>query len=110
MMNNSSSDMKSKSINNMEIISMDIKVFDALARRVEAVEGKAGRLYKERKDLRLKDWLDNQDVCLMLNISKRTLQSYRERGLIPYCRIEHKIFYKPEDVEKLLKSSHHPEK
>jgi hypothetical protein len=91
----------------MEIISMDSQVFDDLAARLETIEGQADRLHRKQSDLRLKKWLDNQEVCQTLGITKRTLQTYRENGLLPYCRIRHKIFYKPQDVEKLLKSSHH---
>jgi DNA-binding transcriptional MerR regulator len=94
----------------MEIISMSIKVFDALAQRVEAIEEKTERLYRRQEELSLKGWLDNQDVCEILDITKRTLQSYREKGLLPYSRIEHKIRYKKEDVQKLLQSSAHPPK
>ena len=107
---------------NMEIISMDVKAFDALAGHVEAIERKAEALCrrqedvslkkwllcKRQEDLGLKKWLDNQDVCDVLGISKRTLQTYREKGLLPFSRIRHKIFYKPEDVGKLLQSSHYP--
>lgn len=92
----------------MEIISMDIRVFNALESSMETIEEKVEGLSRQREDLELKPWLDNQDVCQMLGISKRTLQSYREKGLLPYCCIRHKIFYKPEDVERLLRSSHHP--
>jgi len=94
----------------MEIVSMSIKVFDALAQRVEAIEEKAERLYRRQEELSLKGWLDNQDVCQILDITKRTLQSYREKGLLPYSRIEHKIRYKPKDVQKLLQSSAHQSK
>jgi hypothetical protein len=92
----------------MEIISMDSRVFDDLAARLETIEGQADRLHRNQADLRLKKWLDNQEVCQTLGITKRTLQTYRENGLLPYCRIRHKIFYKPQDVERLLESSHHP--
>ena len=92
----------------MEIISMDIRTFDALMARVKAIEEKADLLCKRQEDLGLKKWLDNQDVCDVLGISKRTLQTYREKGLLPFSRIRHKIFYKPEDVGKLLQSSHYP--
>ena len=91
---------------NMEIISMDVKAFDALAGHVEAIERKAEALCRRQEDVSLKKWLDNQDVCDVLGISKRTLQTYREKGLLPFSRIRHKIFYKPEDVGKLLQSSH----
>ena len=86
---------------------MDMKVFDSLARRMEEIEDRVGSLYRRQEDLRFKPWLENQEVCQLLDITKRTLQSYRERDLLPFCRIRHKIFYKPEDVEQLLQSSRH---
>ena len=30
------------------------------------------------------DTMDNQDVCMLLHVSKRTLQRYRSDGLLPY--------------------------
>lgn len=55
-------------------------------------------------------WMDNQEVCGVLRISKRTLQVYREKGLLPFTRIKNKFFYKPEDVQSMLESSYHPQK
>ena len=91
----------------MEIISMDARVFNDLAGRVGTIEETAERLHRNQADLRLKKWLDNQEVCQTLGITKRTLQTYRENGMLPFCRIRHKVFYKPQDVAKLLESSHH---
>lgn len=91
----------------MEIISIDKRVFDVLTARVEDIEQKTERMYRHQEDMGLKDWLDNQDVCEMLGITKRTLQSYRENGLLPYSRREHKIRYKPADVQTLLRLSAH---
>ena len=48
------------------------------------------------------DWLRNGDVCRLLNISKRTLQHYRDTGVLPFTQIGHKCYYKCEDVEVLL--------
>ena len=81
-----------------------------LVERVENIEEKAERMFRCQEDIGLQPWLDNQDVCEILNITKRTLQSYRERGLLPYSRTEQKIRYKPEDVQKLLQSSAHNQK
>lgn len=47
-------------------------------------------------------WLDNQAVCRILSISKRSLQTFRDKGLIPYSQIGHKCFYKQEDVREFL--------
>lgn len=51
---------------------------------------------------RMSKWLDNQDVCQMLGITKRTLQSYRERGAIPYSQVGNKIYYRAEDVKRAI--------
>lgn len=50
------------------------------------------------------DWLPNGDVCKLLNISKRTLQHYRDMGVLLFSQIGHKCYYKREDVERLLQS------
>ena len=49
---------------NMEIISMDVKAFDALAGHVEAIERKAEALCRRQEDVSLKKWLDNQSGVL----------------------------------------------
>ena len=90
----------------MEIISMDERVFNDLARRLETIEQRAERMHRAGADLRLQKWLDNQEVCALLGITKRTLQTYRENGMLPHCRIRHKIFYKTDDVQRLLDSHH----
>ena len=53
-------------------------------------------------DKKLGEWLDNQDVCQMLNISPRTLQTLRDNGTLAYSQINRKVYYKPKDVEKIL--------
>ena len=50
------------------------------------------------------DWLHNGDVCKLLNISKRTLQHYRDIGVLPFSQIGHKCYYRREDVDRLLKT------
>jgi DNA-binding transcriptional MerR regulator len=53
-------------------------------------------------DTKLGEWLDNQDVCQMLNISPRTLQTLRDNGTLAFSQINRKVYYKPEDVERIL--------
>ena len=48
------------------------------------------------------DWRHNGDVCRLLGISKRTLQHYRDTGVLPFVQIGHKCYYKREDVKRLL--------
>ncbi|GHU57061.1 DNA-binding protein [Bacteroidia bacterium] len=46
--------------------------------------------------------LDNQDLCLMLHISPRTLQRYRSEGLLPFFKHGQKIYYKTADVRAFV--------
>ena len=94
----------------MEIICMEKQTFDELVVRLSLIEKKVIGLCSQTKDAGLKKWMDNQEVCGVLRISKKTLQVYREKGLLPFTRIKNKFFYKPEDVQSLLESSYHPQK
>ena len=47
-------------------------------------------------------WIDGQELMLTLHISPRKLQSLRSEGILPYSKINQKIYYKKEDIEKLL--------
>ena len=48
--------------------------------------------------------MDSQDVCLLLNVSKRTLQTYRDKRLLPYTSVGGKFFYRESDVAEYLKN------
>lgn len=44
----------------------------------------------------------------LLGVSRRTTQDYRDRGLIPYYRLDGKILYAEEDIEIFLQSNYRP--
>jgi hypothetical protein len=43
-------------------------------------------------------------VCFALGISKRTLQTYREKGIISFSRVGGKYFYNEADVAAYLEA------
>ncbi len=49
--------------------------------------------------------LDNQDLCQLLNVSKRTLQRYRDSGELPYQTLYHKTLYKEGDVYTFIRTN-----
>ena len=51
-------------------------------------------------------FLTIKEVCERLYISPRTLQDYRDRGIIPYTQFAGKILYKVSDLERMLKNSY----
>jgi len=50
----------------------------------------------------LEDWIDAQIVMQTLHISPRTLQTLRSNGTLPFSRIGNKIYYRRQDVKKIL--------
>lgn len=86
----------------MEVVSIEKETFDKMMSELDALYEEMNLLYETYKEKSLEQWLDNQDVCNILSISKRTLQTYRDRGKLPYIQIEHKMYYRAKDVENLL--------
>ena len=55
---------------------------------------------------KLEDWLDNQDVMQALHVSPRTLQTLRSNGLLPFSRIGNKLYYRRQDIIKILSDNY----
>ena len=50
--------------------------------------------------------LTDKEVAYLLKVSRRTLQDYRNNGMIAYYRLGGKILYKESDIEKLVMSGY----
>lgn len=88
----------------MKFTIIDSDVLDALLSEINELSEIVTSLHQKYSDKKFEKWLTSQDVCQILNISKRTLQTYRDSGKIPSSRIEHIFYYKSEDLENLLNS------
>lgn len=86
----------------MDIVNIEASTFEAMLSKFEDFTKRMEHLCHLHGDRDISEWLDNQDVCLLLNISPRTLQTFRDNGTLAFTQISHKTFYKPEDVEKIL--------
>ena len=86
---------------------MSLRIIDE--RVLEKIRQLVRNLYERSKELVPKpadaEWLDNQEARLLLDVSPRTLQSYRDRGVLPYSQIGHKCYYKLSDIKQLLEKS-----
>ena len=79
--------------------------FERLMARLDRIERHLEKMAIKEKLLEGERLLDNQDVCQLLNVSKRTLQRYRSSGGLPYQMLYHKTFYKESDVEAFIKAN-----
>ncbi len=86
----------------MEVISIERSTYEELLTNFNSFVTKMKEMASRGNDKGLGNWLDNQDVCQMLNISPRTLQTFRDNGTLAYSQINRKVYYKPEDVERIL--------
>lgn len=50
--------------------------------------------------------LDNEDVCRLLKISKRTLQYYRDTGKLPFTKFGSKFYYKLSDILAIINNNY----
>lgn len=89
----------------MEIVCVDARKIVNLKSKLESLKAQAQQLQVCKRDKSTIDWIDGQEVMAILNISPRTLQTYRDNGMLPFSQIGAKFYYKPSDVELILKTS-----
>ena len=51
-------------------------------------------------------FLTDKEVSAWLKVSRRTLQDYRNNGIIAYYQLGGKILYKESDIEKMVMSGY----
>ncbi|MDR1202908.1 MAG: helix-turn-helix domain-containing protein [Tannerellaceae bacterium] len=86
----------------MEIVNIEAQTFEAMLSTVENFTKRMEHLCHQYGNRDSIGWMDNQEVCFLLSISPRTLQTLRDNGVLAYTQISHKTYYKPEDVQKIL--------
>ena len=51
-------------------------------------------------------FLTDKEVSVWLKVSRRTLQDYRNNGMIAYYQLGGKILYKESDIERMVMSGY----
>lgn len=92
-----------KTVSTMEILIIQKEAFEEMAAKFSRFTERVDALLAKQGSKSLNRWMDNQEVCQQLNISPRTLQTLRDNGTLAYSQINHKVFYKPEDVMRIVK-------
>lgn len=86
----------------MDIIGIETATYEKTIKEIENFLDSVQLLIQEISQKQKSEWLDNQEVCLLLKISPRTLQNLRDTGQISYSQLERKIYYKKEDINKYI--------
>ena len=82
----------------MEAIILSAQQYKELVNRLDALNKRLEVKQKSPNDT----FLDNQEFLQLMNISKRTAQSWRDEGKVSFSQIGSKIYYRMSDVQKLL--------
>jgi len=99
----------------MEVITIESQAFskllnllETLAREMQAQNNKkqVEKTLPDEKLAREDRWLDNEELCRILKVTKRTLQNYRDNFILPYTQIGRKIYYRYSDVQSILQKNY----
>ena len=82
----------------MEAIIITKDQFSDLMTKLDTIQNQLNSKVDPKKET----FLDNQEFLLLMKISKRTAQTWRDEGKISFSQVGSKIYYKLSDVEKLL--------
>ena len=67
----------------MEVVVIEKSVFEQIQKDVQQLNNSLQVVMDTYKGIWQKEkWLDSQEVCLLLGISKRTLQNYKDKGIL----------------------------
>lgn len=86
----------------MEAIVLSKNEFDLLVEKLKKLTDVLADKQKNPEDT----FLDNQEFMQLMNISKRTAQTWRDEGIISFSQIGSKIYYRMSDVQKLLDNNY----
>lgn len=78
------------------------KSFDELVKLYKKVTGNYRPLLNGER------YLTDREVSELLKVSRRTLQEYRNEGILPYIPLGGKVLYRESDLQKVLEEHYHP--
>ncbi len=86
----------------MEAIIFSVQQYKELVNRLDVLNKKLEAKQKSLDDI----FVDNQEFLQLMNISKRTAQTWRDEGKISFSQIGNKIYYRMSAVQTLLNKNY----
>lgn len=90
----------------MEYLALEKGAYEIVEEKISQLKKRVDELYPIDKSELEEGWIENAELSRRLSISLRTLQTYRERGVIGFSTIGRKIYYKTDDIEELITHNH----
>ncbi|MDR2084657.1 MAG: helix-turn-helix domain-containing protein [Bacteroidales bacterium] len=86
----------------MDVIIIESKAYKELIDKINSIAEFVAEHRKEDFLNLEEEWVDSYEVCTFLNISQRTLQRLRSKGLISYSLISGKTYYTIAEIKRML--------
>ena len=86
----------------MDFVLIEQKAYTELKNRLSRLSVAVADFKQKTAPATPEKRLDAQQVCQLLDVSKRTLQIYRENGTLPYSTIGGKYYYLEADIARIL--------
>jgi hypothetical protein len=83
------------------VITRESVIFTELISKIRTMETEV-EMMKENNLSCSAIWINGDEIMQKLGISKRTLQNYRDNGILPYSAIGGKFYYSIKDLERLM--------
>ena len=85
-----------------EVVVIEKKAFEEIMARFNRLADRMEKIRRKSEAKRLGEWLDSAEVCSILRVSPRTLQTLRSNGTLGYSQIVRKVYYRAEDVQRII--------
>jgi len=86
----------------MEVITIEASAYQRLVDEIMQIKEFVKKLEISSNIQIASEWLTIEQTMKILNVSKRTLQSYRDNKNLGYSQICGKIFFKMSDIKEFL--------
>jgi len=83
------------------LITRESDIFTELISKIKSMEIKI-EMIQEANLFSAGKWTNGDDVLKKLGISRRTLQNYRDNGILPYSTVVGKFYYSMRDIENMM--------
>jgi len=84
---------------------IDAESYKELLNKIQEINQKLTAIQKP--ETTKNQWLTNEEACKKLNVSSRTMQNYRDKGVLGFSQYAGKLYYRNEDLEEHLNSHYH---
>lgn len=90
----------------MEFICIEAKTFMEMNEALEAVVRKMCETCGSGIS-GMDDWIDNQEACMLMDVSPGKMLQLRRSRAISYSHIDRKVYYKRQDIIRFMENNIH---